>query len=142
MQTPGLKAEHLSGIDFNAELKRLATGNDAFHGYKGRGESTGHNGPRGYNYNGSKQGSRDERSLGQDTEEHALVTSKEEVFGFVDKEGNIYLDEINISLEYPIHEYTHLWSYDNISIETKNEKAVVTTLLQLETDSPPERMRP
>lgn len=80
--------------------------------------------------------------MGQDTEEHALVTSKEEVFGFVDKEGNIYLDEINISLEYPIHEYTHLWSYDNISIETKNEKAVVTTLLQLETDSPPERMRP
>ncbi len=32
-----------------------------------------------------------------------------EVYGFVDKEGNIYLDETKISPEHPIHEYTHLW---------------------------------
>lgn len=32
-----------------------------------------------------------------------------EIYGFVDKEGNIYLDENVISPEHPIHEYTHLW---------------------------------
>ena len=32
-----------------------------------------------------------------------------EVYGFIDKEGNIYLDENVISPEHPIHEYTHLW---------------------------------
>ncbi len=31
------------------------------------------------------------------------------VYGFVDKEGNMYLDETKISPEHPIHEYTHLW---------------------------------
>ena len=36
-------------------------------------------------------------------------TSDGEVYGFVDKEGNIYLDENVISPEHPIHEYTHLW---------------------------------
>ena len=36
-------------------------------------------------------------------------TPNGEVYGFVDKEGNIYLDENVISPEHPIHEYTHLW---------------------------------
>ncbi len=36
-------------------------------------------------------------------------TPQGEVFGFVDKEGNIYLDETKITPEHPIHEYTHLW---------------------------------
>lgn len=36
-------------------------------------------------------------------------TPNGEVYGFVDKEGNIYLDENIISPEHPIHEYTHLW---------------------------------
>ncbi len=36
-------------------------------------------------------------------------TPQGEVYGFVDKEGNIYLDETKISPEHPIHEYTHLW---------------------------------
>ncbi len=36
-------------------------------------------------------------------------TPQGEVLGFVDKEGNIYLDETKIIPEHPIHEYTHLW---------------------------------
>ena len=36
-------------------------------------------------------------------------TPQGEVYGFVDKDGNIYLDEDVISPEHPIHEYTHLW---------------------------------
>ena len=38
-----------------------------------------------------------------------FTTPQGEVYGFVDKEGNIYLDETKISPEHPIHEYTHLW---------------------------------
>ena len=40
-----------------------------------------------------------------------------EVYGFVDKEGNIYLDEDVISPEHPIHEYTHLW---DMAVRIKN----------------------
>lgn len=36
-------------------------------------------------------------------------TPNGEVYGFVDKDDNIYLDENIISPEHPIHEYTHLW---------------------------------
>ena len=38
-----------------------------------------------------------------------FTTPQGEVYGFVDKDGNIYLDETKISPEHPIHEYTHLW---------------------------------
>lgn len=38
-----------------------------------------------------------------------FTTSQGEVYGFVDKDVNIYLDETKISPEHPIHEYTHLW---------------------------------
>ena len=38
-----------------------------------------------------------------------MTTPQGEVYGFVDKDGNIYLDETKISPEHPIHEYTHLW---------------------------------
>ena len=38
-----------------------------------------------------------------------FTTTQGEIYGFVDKAGNIYLDETQISLEHPIHEYTHLW---------------------------------
>ena len=38
-----------------------------------------------------------------------FTTPKGEIYGFVDKAGNIYLDETVISPEHPIHEYTHLW---------------------------------
>jgi hypothetical protein len=38
-----------------------------------------------------------------------FITPNGEVYGFVDNEGRIYLDETVISPEHPIHEYTHLW---------------------------------
>lgn len=38
-----------------------------------------------------------------------FTTAEGEVYGFVDKQGRIYLDETVISPEHPIHEYTHLW---------------------------------
>ena len=44
-------------------------------------------------------------------------TNNGEVYGFVDKEGNIYLDEDVISPEHPIHEYTHLW---DMAVRIKN----------------------
>ena len=48
-----------------------------------------------------------------------FTTPQGEVYGFVDKEGNVYLDETKISPEHPIHEYTHLW--DRI-VQQKNPK--------------------
>lgn len=48
-----------------------------------------------------------------------FTTPQGEVYGFVDKEGNVYLDETKISPEHPIHEYTHLW--DRI-VQQKNSK--------------------
>ena len=38
-----------------------------------------------------------------------FMTPQGEVYGFIDKDDNIYLDETKISPEHPIHEYTHLW---------------------------------
>ena len=38
-----------------------------------------------------------------------FTTSSGTVYGFVDRDGNIYLDEEIISAEHGIHEYTHLW---------------------------------
>ena len=38
-----------------------------------------------------------------------FFTTSGEVYGFVDKDGNIYLDETIISPNHAIHEYTHLW---------------------------------
>lgn len=47
------------------------------------------------------------------------TTPQGEIYGFVDKEGNVYLDETKISPEHPIHEYTHLW--DRV-VQQKNPK--------------------
>ncbi len=38
-----------------------------------------------------------------------FTTPQGEVYGFVDKDGNIYLDEDVINPSHPLHEYTHLW---------------------------------
>lgn len=38
-----------------------------------------------------------------------FTTSNGEIYGFVDKKGNIYIEETVISSEHLIHEYTHLW---------------------------------
>ena len=48
-----------------------------------------------------------------------FTTPQGEVYGFVDKDGNIYLDETKISPEHPIHEYTHLWDR---TVQKKNPK--------------------
>ncbi len=50
--------------------------------------------------------------LNKDTIDDAIqlfTTAEGEAYGFVDKQGRIYLDETVISPEHPIHEYTHLW---------------------------------
>lgn len=49
----------------------------------------------------------------------AFTTPQGEVYGFVDKDGNIYLDETKISPNHPIHEYTHLWDR---TVQQKNPK--------------------
>ncbi len=54
---------------------------------------------------------------GEDVE--TFLTPQGEVYGFVDKEGNIYLDETKISPNHPIHEYTHLWDR---TVQKKNPK--------------------
>ena len=48
-----------------------------------------------------------------------FTTPAGEVYGFVTKDGKIYLDETVISPEHPIHEYTHIW--DRI-VAQKNPK--------------------
>lgn len=40
---------------------------------------------------------------------HYFKDSKGVVYGYVDKHGNIHLDENKIRPEHPIHEYTHIW---------------------------------
>lgn len=47
------------------------------------------------------------------------TTPQGEVYGFIDKEGNVYLDETKISPNHPIHEYTHLWDR---TVQQKNPK--------------------
>ena len=46
-------------------------------------------------------------------------TPEGEVYGFVDKDGNMYLDETIIDPSHPIHEYTHLWDR---ALEKNNPK--------------------
>jgi hypothetical protein len=46
---------------------------------------------------------------GEDIDLPFFMTPQGEVYGFVDEDGNIYLDENVIDEEHPIHEYTHLW---------------------------------
>ena len=48
-----------------------------------------------------------------------FMTHAGEIYGFIDSEGNVYLDETKISPEHSIHEYTHLW--DRVITE-KNPK--------------------
>lgn len=46
-------------------------------------------------------------------------TPKGVIYGFVTKDGEMYLDETKISPEHPIHEYTHLWDR---AVAKKNPK--------------------
>ena len=103
LQTIGLGQKHLSGIDIAAELKRAADSNDVFHG-KNRGIWS-QRWVR-YDNSSSRESSGNEGDLGKEGIE-TFTTPQGEVYGFVDKDGNIYLDETKISPEHPIHEYTY-----------------------------------
>ena len=48
-----------------------------------------------------------------------FTTPEGEIYGFVDKYGNMYLDETIIDASHPIHEYTHLWDR---ALEKNNPK--------------------
>ncbi len=52
-------------------------------------------------------------------ESQLFMTPQGEVYGFIDKEGNIYLDETKFSPNHAIHEYTHLWDR---TVQKKNPK--------------------
>mgnify|MGYP002520688144 CR=1 FL=1 len=105
LQTVGLGQKHLLGINLATELKRAADSNDVFHG-KNRG--IWNKRWLRYDNSNSRKSSGNEGNLGQEGIE-TFTTPQGEVYGFVDKDGNIYLDETKISPEHPIHEYTHLW---------------------------------
>ena len=107
LQTIGLTKEHLSGIDIDAELQRAIDSNAEIS--RNNGGRRLHRGNLGRQYNqNSENGRKNESYLGEKGVEF-FTTPQGEVYGFVDKEGNIYLDETVISPEHPIHEYTHLW---------------------------------
>lgn len=104
----GITAEHLRGIDITAELKMVSSSDAGMVSTVRRKGRTPFNNR--YSVNGRK-GQKDtglERRAWNDGVE-LYTTPQGEVYGFVDKEGNIYLDETKISPEHPIHEYTHLW---------------------------------
>ena len=108
LQNLGLTQEYLSVSYVDAQLQALI---DSYVKVYGRDRSKwpvqGY-GSRRYNNNSSRSGISVKGLLGKEGEEF-LVTPQGTVYGFVDKEGNIYLDETTITSEHPIHEYTHLW---------------------------------
>lgn len=133
LQAIGLTKEYLIGISLDDELERIITSYNEAYGKDRTTWPTGGYGSRRYNYNDSKRSRRDEGSLGQEEQQvddvgsgvtnitaqqwdddfqkalQLFITPQGEIYGFVDKDGNIYLDETVISPEHPIHEYTHLW---------------------------------
>lgn len=68
---------------------------------------------------GLKQAQKEYDNAVKESDLPFFKTPDGEVYGFVDKEGNIYLDENVISPKHPIHEYTHLW--DRALQKTKPE---------------------
>lgn len=97
LQRFGITSENLPGIDIAAAIKR-GIGNNGQVDAETRGFG--------------KQANKNRGGLDSREDKGVLplyTTSEGEVYGFVDKDGNIYLDETKISPEHPIHEYTHLW---------------------------------
>lgn len=104
----GITSEHLSGIDIAAELKMVPSSDDSMV-LSTRGEGVlADNDRSGVDGRESQGSTRLEDKAGYDGIE-TFTTPQGEVYGFVDKDGNIYLDETKISPEHPIHEYTHVW---------------------------------
>lgn len=96
LQKLGITSENLPGIDIDAAIQR---------GIRDYGEMDAKT--RGF----GEQTLKNRNSLNGRENQGILsfTTPQGEVYGFVDKDGNIYLDETKISPEHPIHEYTHLW---------------------------------
>lgn len=97
LQRLGVTSENLPGIDIDAAIKR---------GIRDNGQVDVKT--RGF----GKQANKNRSGLDSREDKGVLplyTTEQGEVYGFVDKDGNIYLDETKISPEHPIHEYTHLW---------------------------------
>ena len=107
LQKLGVRPENLPGVDIDAAIK------GGIGDYDKMDAKT-----RGF----EKQALKDRSSLSSGENQGILpfyMTSTGEVYGFVDKDGNIYLDETKISPEHPIHEYTHLWDR---TVKQKNPK--------------------
>ena len=107
LQKLGVRPENLPGVDIDAAIK------GGIGDYDKMDAKT-----RGF----EKQALKDRSSLSSGENQGILpfyMTSTGEVYGFVDKDGNIYLDETKISPEHPIHEYTHLWDR---TVQQKNPK--------------------
>ena len=108
LQDLGIRPEHLSGIDIATELKMGTNANDSLvSSRKGKRVSTDNN-RNSINGRESEKGSRQKNRIGNDGVEYFL-TPNGEVYGFVDKNNNIYLDETKISPEHPLHEFSHIW---------------------------------
>lgn len=104
----GITAEHLRGIDITAELKMVSSSDAGMVStVRGKGRTPFNNRRSVNGRKGQKDTGLERRAWNDGVE--LYTTPQGEVYGFVDKEGNIYLDETKISPEHPIHEYTHLW---------------------------------
>ena len=97
LQELGVKPGNLLGIDFTAAIRE---------GNRDNGLGTIQGGGRG---NQTVKDTSDVASREDKGEEYFFVTPHGEIYGFVDKDGNMYLDETIIDASHPIHEYTHLW---------------------------------
>ena len=107
LQRLGINSENLPHIDLASAIQR---------GVRDNGKMDG--GTRGF----GKQAIKNRSDINGRKNQGVLplyTTEKGEVYGFVDKDGNIYLDETKISPEHPIHEYTHLWDR---TVQQKNPK--------------------
>ena len=99
LQNLGVRPKNMLGSNLAAELQRMSYDNALVSRLgRRRGTKTGY-------YKNSKGSRKNKGDLRQ--EEDFFLTPQGEVFGFVAPNGDIYLDEIVVSPEHPIHEYTH-----------------------------------
>ena len=102
LQRLGVKREYLRSSDVVAFIKAVTSSNGGLV-IRRRGQWEETNKGRN-NRNGSKN-----KGLRSKVKGEFFLTPSGEIYGFVTKDGGIYLDETVISPEHPIHEYTHLW---------------------------------
>ena len=97
LQELGITSENMSEFDIIAAIQRGIRSNGLLDGSAG----------------GTEQQTQQDGSGVDGRENQGLLsefrTSRGEVYGFLDADGNIGLDYNIITAEHPIHEYTHLW---------------------------------